>query len=144
MNTTTTTTTAAAKMKQHSLHGRAGYDDCHYSAHVLYPAGLPSYSRLIHHSSHHPGSCRSYHPRTERWCCMRTCFRCNQLLYGCHRKFSFRCRTFLTLIHLAPFIVCIVARVLEGWITGLIFAALYKSPAKENFPITLLHWHARY
>ena len=28
------------------------------------------------------------------WCCMRTCFRCNQLLYGCHRKFSFRCRTF--------------------------------------------------
>ena len=29
------------------------------------------------------------------------------------------------------FIVCIVARVLEGWITGLIFAALYKSPAKK-------------
>ena len=27
--------------------------------------------------------------------------------------------------------VCIVARVLEGWITGLIFAALYKSPAKK-------------
>ena len=39
-------------------------------------------------------NCRSYHPRTERWCCMRTCFRCNQLLYGCHRKFSFRCCTF--------------------------------------------------
>ena len=29
------------------------------------------------------------------------------------------------------FIVCIVARVLEGWLTGLIFAALYKSPAKK-------------
>ena len=29
------------------------------------------------------------------------------------------------------FIVCIVARVLEGWITGLIFAALYKSPANK-------------
>ena len=34
------------------------------------------------------------------------------------------------------FIVCIVARVLEGWLTGLIFAALYKSPAKKFF---LLH-----
>ena len=31
----------------------------------------------------------------------------------------------------ATFIVCIVARVLEGWITGLIFAALHKSPAKK-------------
>lgn len=29
------------------------------------------------------------------------------------------------------FIVCIVARVLEGWLTGLIFAALHKSPAKK-------------
>lgn len=29
------------------------------------------------------------------------------------------------------FIVCIAARVLEGWLTGLIFAALYKSPAKK-------------
>lgn len=61
---------------------------------------------------------------------MRTCFRCNQLLYGCHRKFSFRCRTF-NINPFGTFIVCIVARVLEGWITGLIFAALYKSPAKK-------------
>ena len=28
-------------------------------------------------------------------------------------------------------VVCIVPRLLEGWITGLIFAALYKSPAKK-------------
>ena len=49
----------------------------------------------------------------------------------CHRKFCFRSRTFQYQPGRATFIVCIVARVLEGWITGLIFAALHKSPAKK-------------
>ena len=38
----------------------------------------------------------------------------------------------LSINPVGTFITCVVARVLEGWLTGLIFAALYKSPSVKK------------
>ena len=39
----------------------------------------------------------------------------------------------LSISPVGTFITCIVARVLEGWLTGLIFAALYKKASAKKF-----------
>lgn len=39
----------------------------------------------------------------------------------------------LSINPVGTFITCVVARVLEGWLTGLLFAALYKKPSVKKF-----------